>query len=411
MRVSRMTGISLLCLLSAFLAPSITHEPTLANALPEPKVYLTPPVARANVGALVAVNVSIADATDVYAWEVALKWDPYGVFNYTTTGFKINITEGGFLKAGGTTTLAKAIEGPPIGQLQVGCTLSLTETGVSGSGTLATISFQVREENSTILDLFDTKLYDSDLFEIPHTVEDGLFTSKPSVSSTLLLSVAPSSIEINRNFTLSGSINPVVVGATVTLKYRVAGGATWTPLATRTTNQTSQYTYQWKPISVGSYDVQASWVGNLTTLGDDSDVVTATVNKQGSTITLILTPSTVTIGSKVNMSGEITPKHSGVTVNLEYRLVGGIFNTLSSVTTDPSGQYRYSWEPPQPVIYEIQASWAGDDTTSGASSIGSVHVTTPETTGLDITLIGAAIIIIVIVVVAFLLIRRSRGSK
>jgi hypothetical protein len=395
--------------LAVFLVPSAPFKSAFVSASPEPKIYISPSKIRADPGQFFAVNVSIADASNIYAWEVFLKWEPFSVFNYTDV-FNINVTEGEFLKRGGMmTSLYSKIERPPIGRMQVGCTLVGAVSGKSGNGTLATLSFQVREKNSTTLDLYDTDLRDSTLALVPHTAVDGFFTTK--FDSSISLEVHPTSIELSKSFDISGSINPALVGANVTLKYRAATG-TWSTLANSTTNQTSQYFYQWAPTSLGTYEIQASWAGNATTLGDDSDVKTVTVTKQSSTISLTITPTSLIIGSRVNMTGEITPTRPGATVSIKYRFPGGVFSVLTTVTTGSDGKYTYTWEPPSLQTYEIQASWAGDANTLGAeSSTVTIKVESAAAEGIDPTILAGAVIAIIVVVVVVYFVKRSRRSK
>lgn len=51
----------------------------------------------------------------------------------------------------------------------------------SGSGTLATITFEVREIGESTLDLYDTKLVDHNAALVVHNIEDGYFSNKQPV--------------------------------------------------------------------------------------------------------------------------------------------------------------------------------------------------------------------------------------
>jgi hypothetical protein len=187
LRTNQWIAFGLTCLLATFLVPSGLQKTSYTKATSsEPIIYITPSKASAKVGESFSINVSIVYATDVFAWEFFLKWEPYSIFSYTEV-FLVTVTEGDFLKRGGSTFFAKRIELPPEGRMQVGCTLLGKVPGVNGSGTLATLTFQVREEGSTTLSLYSTKLLDSNLKLISHTVEDGLFTteSAPSETNTL----------------------------------------------------------------------------------------------------------------------------------------------------------------------------------------------------------------------------------
>jgi hypothetical protein len=71
-----------------------------------------------------------------------------------------------------------------VSSYQVGVTLT-TKTSVNGSGTLATVEFQVLSAGNCTLELYDTFLFDVNGTEITHTTTDAYFyTTKPFPSFT-----------------------------------------------------------------------------------------------------------------------------------------------------------------------------------------------------------------------------------
>ena len=78
--------------------------------------------------------------------------------------------------------------------------------------------------------------------------------------------------------TISGAIDPARENVNVTILYKLGGGA-WTFLANETTDSNGNYSYPWTPEKVGTYQVKASWEGDPTTLGDESEVQTLTVKE------------------------------------------------------------------------------------------------------------------------------------
>ncbi|MFP3985078.1 MAG: hypothetical protein ACLFU9_03810 [Candidatus Bathyarchaeia archaeon] len=52
--------------------------------------------------------------------------------------------------------------------------------GVNGSGTLATVEFEIENEGGCTLDLYDTKLVDSDVQAIIHTAIGGQVATSSS---------------------------------------------------------------------------------------------------------------------------------------------------------------------------------------------------------------------------------------
>jgi len=110
------------------------------------------------------------------------------------------------------------------------------------------------------------------------------------LSSTISISVAPTTITIGKNTTVSGSISPTRVGASVTIWHRLGGTETWSILTTIPTDSNSQYSYAWTPSEVGTYEVKANWTGDANTLPAESP-----------TITLLVTPHRML---SVKLSGE-----------------------------------------------------------------------------------------------------------
>jgi hypothetical protein len=97
-------------------------------------------------------------------------------------------------------------------------------------------------------------------------------------SSTISMTLNSTSVTLGSTVTISGAIDPLRAGVSVTIEYKSSGG-TWSTLATVTTNQNGNYTYPWTPETVGTYELKASWEGDDITLGDESDIQTLTVEE------------------------------------------------------------------------------------------------------------------------------------
>jgi len=101
------------------------------------------------------------------------------------------------------------------------------------------------------------------------------------VRSTISITAASTTFTVGESTTINGSITPNPgAGKTVTLSYRLSGEQAWTNM-TATTNANGQYSFEWKPTAAGTYEVKTSWVGDSTTMGDDSDQQTITVQEGG----------------------------------------------------------------------------------------------------------------------------------
>ncbi|MFQ5999658.1 MAG: PKD domain-containing protein [Candidatus Bathyarchaeia archaeon] len=91
-----------------------------------------------------------------------------------------------------------------------------------------------------------------------------------------------------------------------------------------------------------------------------------------SNITLDISSSSITLGENVTISGTVfksTGAIAGVDVTIQYKSTGATaWTNATTVTTDSTGSYTYTWTPTEAGTYEIKASWAGDADTYGAES-------------------------------------------
>jgi hypothetical protein len=139
-----------------------------------------------NVGLTFNVNVTVESVEDLYGWALKLYY-PNNVLNGTS------VTEGPFLKAGGiSTAFLVAIftdsYNATYGLLSVLCLRTGNVSGVSGNGTLATITFtSTSTDGIEVLHLADVKLSDSNSTGISSITIDGEVTVIPEFSETLIL--------------------------------------------------------------------------------------------------------------------------------------------------------------------------------------------------------------------------------
>lgn len=139
-------------------------------------IQVTPSISTVRAEATFTINVTVTDVTDLADWEFRL-------FYLNTILTCTNITEGPFLKEGGSTFFTSTIRNAynaTHGWLLVGSTLLGQVPGVNGSGTLAAITFQAAAAGDTPLqfsnDPLVTFLKDSSpppRHPIPFTTIDG----------------------------------------------------------------------------------------------------------------------------------------------------------------------------------------------------------------------------------------------
>jgi peptide/nickel transport system substrate-binding protein len=121
------------------------------------------------------------------------------------------------------------------------------------------------------------------------------------------------------------------------------------------------------PTSLGAYQLKASWEGDTAYSGATSTAVSVNVVKISTTISCSVSPSEITEGSSITVSGSIDPAVSGKTVSLSFRKPDGTALTRT-VTSDSHGSYNDSYKPDAAGSWSVTASWPGDPTHEGASS-------------------------------------------
>lgn len=135
-----------------------------------PTMYVDPKTIRGSVGQNFTININISNVVDLYGWSFKLRWN-------ATVLDAVNVTEGTFLRNGGSTFFDPKINNTA-GYIAVDSTLIGNISGVNGSGAVATIQFHVKETGDCDLDLYDTMLINASYEQqIAHTVGDGHFST------------------------------------------------------------------------------------------------------------------------------------------------------------------------------------------------------------------------------------------
>ena len=128
---------------TAYAAPVLSVMPSLTNVF---------------VGNSFTVNINIEDVSDLYAWQLDVSYGPAGLLGATTQ------TVGGFL--GGGQTFGGGTADDSLATITAMFSSLSGPLGVSGSGVLASLSFQALFEGSAAISLFNLQLLDSNLDSI-----------------------------------------------------------------------------------------------------------------------------------------------------------------------------------------------------------------------------------------------------
>jgi len=159
-------------------------------------------------------------------------------------------------------------------------------------------------------------------------------------------------------------------------------------------------------VSPGTYMIKAvasTVTGETNTADNTRTGGTITIKKLSSTVSIHASPTTVTVGTSIIISGSISPVRSGATVEIQYTPSGGTWSTLTTVKTDANGQYSYTWSPTAGT-YEIKAKTAADESDIQI-------VTVQQAPALSILPYLAAGIAIIIVAAMVVYVMRSRKPK
>jgi hypothetical protein len=147
-------------------------------ALQAATVSVSPSSVTVPVGQNFTISVTVSGVSDLYGWEFQMGWN-------STLLDAVNVSEGSFLKAGGSTFFTYTVNATA-GNMIVDCTLTGSIPGVSGDGTLATITFYTKSVGECPLNLHDVTLLNS--LEQPITSQTvggyGYFTLPHDVAVT-----------------------------------------------------------------------------------------------------------------------------------------------------------------------------------------------------------------------------------
>lgn len=185
-----------------------------------------------------------------------------------------------------------------------------------------------------------------------------------TTTTTTTTSVSTSTVGQVCSFTSTTQTTNTIVAITVT---SMSSSTT-----TTTTSSTSTFA-----TTTSSTSTSISTTVTTTTVTVCTQSLTATrtttsfttFTRPSTTISLVSTPNSISLGSPVVLSGSIAPNPGVVTVTISLsRDSGPTWNMLMSLVTDNSGSYSTSWVPPSLGNYLLEASWSGNNQLAGSTS-------------------------------------------
>ncbi len=132
------------------------------RSAPKTLVSLYPKEVNANVNGNFTVFIDVSHVSDLYGWQVNLEWN-------SSMLELADIIEGPFLKSKGQTFFSYTTNK---NKVAIVCTLQGNVSGVSGEGTLAEVKFKVKQHGICTIQIYSSKLLNSNEEEISHSVSN-----------------------------------------------------------------------------------------------------------------------------------------------------------------------------------------------------------------------------------------------
>jgi len=185
-----------LCLIAMMIASPLVMPRSFAQ--PPATVVVNPPTTITNPAQDFTIEVDVLGGTNVAGFDLKITW------NVALTDFPPTTSLGEFLGSTGIST-SPLFENDNFlfKYVQVGAFLT-APGGVDGDGALAYFTFHVKatQSGSSVLHIYDVKLFDQDGNLLPLTTQDGSFgTTAPYVDFT----ITPSNPDVGQLVTFDGS--------------------------------------------------------------------------------------------------------------------------------------------------------------------------------------------------------------
>lgn len=211
--------------------------------------------------------------------------------------------------------------------------------------------------------------------EFPPVLEDEVLQLITGPSEDPLNPLAPSPSDLECSISqpvvigelgeVTGSIDPPHSGVSITLVFTKPDGTTVTHTTITDVNGRFREIYQFD--QGGSWQLQASWVGDWNHQSAKSSQVRFSVVRAASSLTCDVSSTLVIVGQELLVVGVLSPAQDGVNVTLTYEVPDGTIISRT-VLTGPDGEYNDTYRPDLVGPWSVRASWAGDWETEGAGS-------------------------------------------
>jgi len=167
--------------------------------------------------------------------------------------------------------------------------------------------------------------------------------------------------DVDETVVVNGSISHG--GAVVALNYTCKGSEV---LRSVSADSHGFFSDSFSPSSFGVWMVSASWVGNQTCFGAISDCESLVVSKIIPSLTCNVTGKVLSMGGKITINGSISPAISFAEITLVFTCPNES-EVETSVHTYANGTFDTVFTPDSSGLWQVVASFEGDNTRYGAS--------------------------------------------
>lgn len=222
--------------------------------------------------------------------------------------------------------------------------------------------------------------------------------------SVLAISLSSCTAKVGDKINVNGTLYPAQE-ATITIEYKLPDGT----VTTKSVNSNSEgkFSDSFTVDQAGTWQVRAIWEGNDLYAGAESMSATVTVVKKKSEISIAASPLTIDAGETIAINGNLEPGQV-VTITLTFTSPNGtIFTEMTQ--TNSAGAFSYTVKLNQAGVWQITASWNGNEEYDAAiSNSVTVMVQALDTFTQIMMFAGVALGIIALIIAAVAMYMTSR---
>ncbi len=184
------------------------------------------------------------------------------------------------------------------------------------------------------------------------------------VAALVSLTASQTTVDTRKPVFFTGRVTPNHAFERVLLQRQV-GGDDWRTVGSGRLGPGSNYRIRWSTGVPESYTLRTVFTGDRRNIGGESDSVTVTVEQAqmpdftiNTSQPIIKEGDTATISGVLDMPGTTTPEGSTSVTLWTRRADQAHFHALTSTMTDAAGNYQFSVQPAQNVLYQVRTTMA-----------------------------------------------------